>query len=313
MERNYRFAIIGVAGYIAPRHIKAVQATGNNLVAAHDISDSVGILDSYFPNAEFTTDVNYFEQLLKNNGADFLTVCTPNHFHCRHTLMGLHSGADVICEKPLALSPGEVESMVGEARKTGHKVWTILQLRLHPEIIRLKELLSKGDSGHIYDVDLSYITPRGKWYAASWKGDCNKSGGVACNIGIHFIDMLLWVFGPMESVIIHHSSPDAVAGLILLKNARVRFFLSINAAHRPSVEGINAMTPYRNLVIDNEPFDFTGGFTDLHTLSYSRIIDGSGFSIEDASGAIDVLHEINRTTACGLSGDIHPLAMQVLS
>ena len=145
MERNYRFAIIGVAGYIAPRHIKAVQATGNNLVAAHDISDSVGILDSYFPNAEFTTDVNYFEQLLKNNGADFLTVCTPNHFHCRHTLMGLHSGADVICEKPLALSPGEVESMVGEARKTGHKVWTILQLRLHPEIIRLKELVSKGD------------------------------------------------------------------------------------------------------------------------------------------------------------------------
>lgn len=310
---NRRFAIAGVGGYIAPRHIKAIKSTGNELVAAYDVCDSVGILDSYFPAADFTTDSSSFVRRLNAGDVDFLSICTPNHMHCSHTLMGLDAGTDVICEKPVALSVGEIMSMSEAARVSGRNVWVILQLRLHPEIMRLKKLVAEGAPSRIYDVDLAYITPRGKWYAASWKGDVAKSGGVACNIGIHFIDMLLWIFGPMKSVVIHHSSAESVAGLILLDRARVRFFLSIDASHRPDADGQANMTPYRNLTIDGENFDFTGGFTDLHTLSYSRILEGNGFSVEDAAGAICVLEEMNRAVACGISGDCHPLAVRAFS
>lgn len=309
-----RFAIVGAAGYIAPRHIKAIHSTGNTLVAAHDLSDSVGILDSYFPMADFTTDTALFVKRLHEGDISYLSVCTPNHLHCPYSLMGLEAGVDVICEKPVALSVAEINAISQAARESGHNVWAILQLRHHPEILKLKRRLDASPSTCSHVVDLTYITPRGKWYGASWKGDAVKSGGVVCNIGIHFIDMLLWMFGPMQDLSIHYSASDAVAGVMTLKNAYVRFFLSINASHRPVDDGSAPMSPYRNLTIDGETVDFTGGFTELHTLSYSAILNGNGFSLDDASEAIGVVEEINRQHADGLSGaHCHPYALQVLS
>ncbi len=306
-----KFAIIGVAGYIAPRHLKAMLSLKQNLVAAHDIFDSVGIIDGYYPHAYFTTEANDFRKFISTNHVDYLTICTPNHLHSEHAIMGLQSGADVICEKPLALSPDNLRQMDECQKQTGHNIYTILQLRYHPEIIRLKQLVENGDPQTIYDIDLAYITPRGKWYAASWKGDTLKSGGLIANIGIHFIDMLHWIFGKTESVTVHHSSADCSAGFLHLKKARVRYFLSINPKHRPHTAD-NPMSPYRNIIINGEKFDFTNGFTDLHTLSYSQILKGTGFSIKDASPAIDTLWTINHTAVSGFAGDYHPMVSKTI-
>lgn len=221
------------------------------------------------------------------------------------------SGADVICEKPLALNPEELLRMEECSVRTGRNLWTILQLRHHPEIIRLRQMVADGPADKVYDVDLAYITPRGKWYGASWKGDVSKSGGVVTNIGVHFIDMLNWIFGPASEVVVHHSSADCAAGFMRLSRARVRFFLSINPDHRPA-SGSRAMSAYRHLVIDGDNFDFTDGFTDLHTLSYRHILDGKGFTVSDASQAIDTLWKIRTASPSGLHGDVHPMAMELL-
>lgn len=310
LKRPQRFALIGVAGYIAPRHLKAIQSLGCDLVVAHDVFDSVGIIDRYFPQAHFTTDIDDFTNRIVTDSVEYMTVCTPNYLHCTHAIMGLECGADVVCEKPLALTPDDLDRMDACQRTTGRHIWPILQLRLHPEIERLKRLVENDNVRSIYDIDLTYITPRGNWYAASWKGDPLKSGGLAANIGIHFIDMLHWIFGPTEKAVVHHSSPDCVAGFLQLKKARVRYFLSVNYKHRPLPDN-ELMSPYRHISINGEDFNFTNGFENLHTLSYSRILAGKGFSIHDAMHSVYTLETIRRTAVTGLTGDYHPLVRKL--
>lgn len=306
IDSHQKFALIGVAGYIALRHLTAMQSLGYDLVVAHDIFDSVGMIDRYFPHAYFTTDLNDFKKHIVTNRVDNLTVCTPNCFHCTHTIMGLESGANVICEKPLTLASDDLSRMDACQHTTGRHIWPILQLRLHPEIEKLKQLVENSDPYTTYDIDLTYITPRGNWYAASWKGDPSKSGGLVANIGIHFIDMLHWIFGTAEKVIVHHLSLDCAAGFLQLKKARVRYFLSVNPKHSPLHES-NPMSPYRHITINGKDFNFTNGFTDLHTLSYDRIFAGKGFSLDDTRDSINTLETIRQATVIGLTGDYHPL------
>jgi UDP-N-acetyl-2-amino-2-deoxyglucuronate dehydrogenase len=307
------FALIGAAGYIAPRHLKAIKDTGNNLVAAYDKFDSVGIMDSFFPNTSFFTEQELFDRhctKLKGtpNQVDFVSICTPNYLHDAHMRYGMRLGADVICEKPLVLNPWNVDPLKKIEEETGRHIYTILQLRLHPSIIALKKKVEDGPKDKIYDVDLTYITSRGYWYYTSWKGDEHKSGGVATNIGVHFYDMLSWIFGAVKKNIVHVSTFDRVAGYLELEHARVRYFLSINAACLPpeAVEG--EKRTYRTLTIDGDSFEFSQGFTELHTESYRNILSGHGFGIEDARNAIQIVYDIRRTKPIGLVGDYHPLA-----
>lgn len=305
-----RFAIIGAAGYIAPRHFNAMKSLGQELTAAHDLFDSVGIIDRFFPNAYFTTDKEDFRKYISTDKVDILTVCSPNYLHCSHVILGLQTGNDVICEKPIALTPEEIQLMNDSQKHSGHNVWTILQLRVHPEIIRLRHKVETSTADNTYDIDLTYITPRGNWYAASWKGTPEKSGGLVANIGFHFIDMLNWIFGKTEKVIMHHCSYDCAAGILYLKKARVRFLLSINPKHRPNPED-NPMAPYRSIVINGNQIDFTNGFTDLHTISYDKILKGEGITTYDTLEAMETLWTINNTISIGVQGDYHPLARQI--
>ena len=307
------FAIIGVGGYIAPRHLKAIKDTGNLLVSAYDKSDSVGIMDSYFPNAAFFTEQELFDRhntKLRDQGQkiDYVSVCTPNYLHDAHTRYGLRLGADVICEKPLVLNPWNIDALQKVEERQGHKAYTILQLRLHDKIVALKKKVDEGPKDKIYDIDLTYITSRGNWYYASWKGNINKSGGVATNIGVHFYDMLSWIFGKVTKNIVHVSSHDRVAGYLELEKARVRYFLSINGDTLPpnAVEG--EKRTFRTLRIDGEEFEFSQGFTELHTKSYERILSGQGFGIEEARQCIEIVYEIRNATPIGLKGEYHPLA-----
>lgn len=308
------FALIGVGGYIAPRHLKAIKETGNTLLSAYDKNDSVGILDSYFPNAAFFTEQELFDRhntkLRDDLGKkiDFVSVCTPNYLHDAHTRYGLRLGCDVICEKPLVLNPWNIDALEKVEERQGHKAYNILQLRLHDKIRELKKSVEEGPDDHIYDIDLTYITSRGNWYYASWKGDVNKSGGIATNIGVHFYDMLSWIFGDVQKNIVNVSSHDRVAGYLELKRARVRYFLSINAATLPpnAVEG--EKHTYRTLKIDGEEFEFSQGFTELHTKSYEEILAGRGFGISEARRSIEIVYQIRNAKPIGLVGDYHPLA-----
>ncbi len=303
------FALIGVGGYIAPRHLKAIKETGNTLVSAYDKSDSVGIIDSFFPHSSFFTEQELFDRhnnYVKSTGVnlDYLTVCSPNYLHDAHTRYGLRLGCDVICEKPVVLSPWNIDALEQIEKETGHKAYTIFQLRLHPSVIELKEKIANGPKDKVYDVDLSYITPRGYWYYASWKGNVQKSGGVATNIGVHFYDMLQWVFGPVEKSVVHIATHDRVAGYLELKQARVRYFLSINGDHLP--EG--ASGSYRSITVNGEEFEFSQGFTDLHTRSYEEILAGRGFRIAEAKECIQTVYDIRHAQPVGLVGDYHPMA-----
>ena len=307
------FALIGVGGYIAPRHLKAIKDTGNLLVSAYDKSDSVGIMDSYFPNAAFFTEQELFDRhntKLRDQGQkiDYVSVCTPNYLHDAHTRYGLRLGADVICEKPLVLNPWNIDALQKVEERQGHKAYTILQLRLHDKIKALKKKVEEGPKDKIYDIDLTYITSRGNWDYASWKGNINKSGGVATNIGVHFYDMLTWIFGPVKQNIVHVASHDRVAGYLELEKARVRYFLSINGETLPpnAVEG--EKRTYRTLNIDGEEFEFSQGFTELHTKSYEEILAGRGFGIEEARPCIEIVYEIRNAKPIGLVGEYHPLA-----
>lgn len=307
------FALIGAAGYIAPRHIKAISDTGNNLVAAFDHFDSVGRLDSSFPQCNFFVEHALFDRYCNKvrggeENIDWLSICTPNYTHDAYIRYGLRLGANVICEKPVVLNPWNIDALTQVERETGHQAYTILQLRLHDKIVALKEQVDRGGRDQCYDIDLTYITSRGNWYYTSWKGDVHKSGGVATNIGVHFYDMLQWIFGPVQRNVVHVMSFDRVAGYLELRQARVRYFLSINAKCLPAEAVREGKRTYRTLKINGEEFEFSQGFTELHTKSYEEILAGRGFRIAEAKESIQIVHDIRNSTPIGLQGDYHPLA-----
>ena len=312
------FAVIGLSGYIAPRHIKAIKDTQSNLLAATDPHDNVGFLDSYYPNASFFTEYERFDRYmdkLQNNssGVDFVSVCSPNYLHDAHIKSALRWGADAICEKPLVLNPWNLDTLERLEKETGKRVWNILQLRLHPSIIALKEKIENSPASTIHEVDLTYITARGLWYYASWKGDVSKSGGIATNIGIHFFDMLTWIFGAVKSNSVQLHSHDRAAGVLELEKANVKWFLSINGDTLPKEVKERGQTTYRSITVDNQEIEFSKGFTDLHTESYKQIIAGNGFGIEEARTSINIVHDIRNQKPTGLVGDYHPLAALELS
>lgn len=307
------FGIIGVAGYIAPRHLKAIKETGNRLVVALDKSDSVGIMDSYFPQCSFYTEYERFDRFVEKikhteDRLDFVSVCTPNYLHDSHIRFGLRAGADVICEKPLVLNPWNIDALQKMEEETGKKVYNILQLRLHPAIIKWKQMVDEGPKDKIYNVDLTYITSRGLWYYTSWKGDVTKSGGVATNIGVHFYDMLSWIFGAVKENIVHIYEHDRAAGLLVFEKARVRYFLSINADTLPKEAVAAGKRTYRKMEMDGKEIEFSDGFTELHTESYKNIFSGKGFGLQDARQFIQIVHDIRNSKPIGLQGDYHPLA-----
>ena len=312
------FALIGVAGFIAPRHLQAIKDTGNRLVAAYDRFDSVGIMDRFFPDSSFFVEQELFDRhCTKLKGTqhqiDYVSVCTPNYLHDAHIRYGLRLGADVICEKPLVLNPRNVDALSKAEKESGKRIYTILQLRLHPAIIALKQKIEAGPKDKIYDVDLTYITSRGLWYYTSWKGDIRKSGGIATNIGVHFYDMLSWVFGDVKQSIVHIASHDRVAGYLELEKARIRYFLGINAENLPENAVRGEKRTYRTININGEEFEFSAGFTELHTESYKEILSGNGFGIEDARKAVEIVADIRYANPVGLQGDYHPLAGRPLA
>lgn len=305
------FTLIGAAGYIAPRHMQAIRDTQNDLVAAMDTNDSVGIIDSYFPNAAFFTEFERFDrhlEKLKRAGkkVDYVSICSPNYLHDAHIRFGLRYGADVICEKPIVLNPWNIDALEELEKETGNHVYNILQLRLHPSIIALKEKVAAAPKDKIFEFDLTYITSRGTWYYTSWKGNTEKSGGIATNIGVHFYDMLQWVFGPVKENIVHIHTHDRAAGYFEFEKAKVRWFLSINAETLPEDVRAKGKRTYRSINIEGEELEFSDGFTDLHTLSYRDILSGGGFRIGEARAAIEIVHHIRTSTPIGLVGDYHP-------
>ncbi|MDH5400375.1 MAG: Gfo/Idh/MocA family oxidoreductase, partial [Cyclobacteriaceae bacterium] len=307
------FALIGAAGYIAPRHMKAIKETGNNLVAALDPNDSVGIIDSYFPEADFFTEFERFDRHIEKLGRqgtklDYVSICSPNYLHDAHIRFALRHGADAICEKPLVLNPWNVDALGEIEKETGQRVYNILQLRVHPSIIKLKNKIDNGPADKIYDVDLTYLTSRGNWYYTSWKGDVTKSGGIASNIGVHFYDMLTWIFGDVKANIVHVHEHDRAGGFLELEKARVRWFLSINEDMLPDDVKTKGQRTYRSITIEGEELEFSGGFTDLHTLSYEEIIKGNGYGLEAPRKAIEIVHDIRHKKPEGLKGDYHPLS-----
>jgi UDP-N-acetyl-2-amino-2-deoxyglucuronate dehydrogenase len=306
------FALIGLAGYIAPRHLQAIRDTKNNLVAALDRFDTVGILDSYFPSADFFTEFERFDRHLdkqrrQGKKIDYVSICTPNYLHDSHIRFALRHQADAICEKPLVLNPWNVDALGEIEKETGKKIFTILQLRLHPSIIALKKQIEEGPKDKIHDVDLTYMTSRGHWYHMSWKGDVNKSGGIATNIGIHFFDMLSWVFGSVRKNTVHHFTNDSAGGFLELERARVRWFLSINYDHIPAEIRAKGKRTYRSLTMEGQDIEFSDGFTDLHTLSYQHILTGNGFGLKDARPSIQTVYEIRNQAPSPLLGDYHPI------
>jgi UDP-N-acetyl-2-amino-2-deoxyglucuronate dehydrogenase len=309
------FALIGAAGYIAPRHMQAVKATGNRLVAAMDPSDSVGVIDSYFPEASFFTEFERFDRHLDklrrrgdSEAADYIAICSPNYLHDSHMRFALRAGADAICEKPLVLNPWNIDGLVEIEEATGHRINTILQLRVHPAIIALRErVAAEAAAGRKHDVDLTYITSRGLWYLHSWKGDEKKSGGIATNIGVHFFDMLHFIFGGIQANVVHLNEPTRAGGYLEYERARVRWFLSVDAKDLPEAQQASGQRTYRSITIDGEEIEFSGGFTDLHTRSYELILQGQGFGLEENRCAITTVTHIRNAAPAALTGDYHPM------
>ncbi|MDR0618462.1 MAG: Gfo/Idh/MocA family oxidoreductase [Bacteroidales bacterium] len=291
------FALTGVAGFIAPRHLKAIKETNGSLLVCHDLFDSVGILDSYFPCCSFTSSFEEFEKYLEAGNIDYLSICTPNHVHKKHTISGVQYGCDIICEKPLVLNSSDIYSLQEESEQYGRKIFTILQLRLHPAIIALREKVLSAGSDKRFDVDLKYITMRGQWYHASWKGDTSRSGGLATNIGIHFFDMLLWIFGAVQDIEIVTSAPDVVSGVLNLEKADVKFLLSVNGKYLPAAAVEAGKRTFRSLSMEKTEIEFSNGFDDLHTESYRKILAGQGFTIKDARPSIELVERIRNITA----------------
>ena len=307
------FALIGAAGYIAPRHMQAIKATGNHLVAAMDPNDSVGIIDSHFPDADFFTEFERFDRhidKLRRAGSEkkinYVSICSPNYLHDSHMRFALRSGADAICEKPLVLNPWNIDGLLDMERETGQKVNTILQLRVHPAIIALREKVQKEKRSTKHEVDLTYITSRGHWYLQSWKGDIKKSGGIATNIGVHFFDMLHFIFGPLQENKVHFVSDTKSGGYLEYENARVRWFLSVDFEDVPAAQREAGQRTYRSITVDGDEIEFSGGFTDLHNRSYEEILAGRGFGLEENRVAIQTVSNIRNATPLGLTGEYHP-------
>ncbi len=292
-----KFALIGAAGYIAPRHMKAIKDTGNDLVAAFDPYDGVGIMDSHFPNADFFTEFERFDRHIdklrrQGNPIDFVSICSPNYLHDAHMRFGLKAGCNVICEKPLVLNPWNIDSLVEIEKETGKKIYTILQLRLHPSIIALREKVLNSPKDKVFNVDLKYITSRGKWYHRSWKGEIQKSGGIATNIGVHFFDMLTWIFGDVkENNVIQHTD-DIAQGNLVLDKANVNWFLSIDYNQIPEEVRNQGKRTFRTLNMEGEEIEFSDGFTELHTHSYQNILNGVGFGVTETKKAIEIVSAI---------------------
>ncbi|SLN74436.1 UDP-N-acetyl-2-amino-2-deoxy-D-glucuronate oxidase [Falsiruegeria litorea R37] len=309
------FALIGAAGYIAPRHMKAIADTGHKLVAALDPNDSVGIIDSHFPEAYFFTEFERFDRhidKLRRSGAsqlDYISICSPNYLHDSHMRFALRSGADAICEKPLVLNPWNIDGLIEMENDTGRKINTILQLRVHPSIIALREKIRKSPKDSKHEVDLTYITSRGRWYLQSWKGTTDKSGGIATNIGVHFFDMLHFLFGDLQDNVVHLNEPTKAAGYLEYEHARCRWFLSLDVGDVPAEARATGQRTYRSITIDGEEIEFSGGFTDLHTLSYQEILKGRGFGVEENRVAIQTVSAI-RDLPTQRSGEIHPFVSQ---
>lgn len=308
------FSLIGAAGYIAPRHLKAIKETNNNLLAALDRFDSVGVMDSYFPNADFFVEFERFDRHIdklkfeQGIKIDYTSICTPNYLHDSHIRQALRAGSDAICEKPLVLNPWNIDSLKKVERNTGNRIWNILQLRVHPSILALKEKVEKGPKDKGYDIDLTYLTSRGHWYYTSWKGDIQKSGGIATNIGVHFFDMLGWIFGSVKNNRVHIHEHDRASGFIQFERANVRWFLSINEDMLPAHIIEKGQRTYRSISIEGEELEFSGGFTDLHTTSYEGILSGDGYGIEETRQAIQIVHDIRVSPPASFSGDYHPMA-----
>ena len=305
------FGLIGAAGYIAPRHMKAIKDTENLITVALDRFDSVGIIDKYFPEAKFFVEPERFDRFLfktksTENKVDYISICSPNYLHDAHIRLALRNDAHAICEKPLVLNPWNILALEELEKETEKKIFNILQLRLHPSIYELKKKIDQGPNDKIYDIDLSYLTSRGNWYNISWKGDLNKSGGIATNIGVHFFDMLTWIFGEVKNNIIHFLDKDKAAGFLELKKARVRWFLSINKSYIPKKIQEQGSQTYRSIIINGKEIEFSGGFTDLHTLSYEQILLGNGFDLKQALPSIKLVHDIRNSIPIGLKGDYHP-------
>ena len=296
------FALIGAAGYVASRHLKAIKDTNNMLLAALDKNDSVGVIDSYFPEASFFVEFERFDRHIEklkreqDVSLDYVSICTPNYLHDAHIRMALRSGAHAICEKPLVLNPWNIDALQAIEKETGRRIYTILQLRHHQAILDLKKKVENAPEDKVFDVDLTYLTSRGKWYYTSWKGDESKSGGIASNIGVHFFDMLGWVFGELKENIVYQHSHDRASGYLIFEKAKVKWFLSINYELIPQEIKEKGQRTYRSITVDGEEVEFSGGFTELHTESYKHILNGTGFGLEDARKSIEIVHEIRNAT-----------------
>jgi len=306
------FGLIGVAGYIAVRHLKAIKDTGNILLASLDHFDSVGLLDSYFPKSDFFVEFERFDRhfdKLKRSGTriDYVSICSPNYLHDSHIRFALRHGADAICEKPIVQKPWNVDALQVIENETGHKIYTVLQLRLHPKIVELRNKILNGPKDKVYDVDLTYITSRGNWYYISWKGDIQKSGGVATNIGVHFFDMLGWIFGEVKNNVVNISEYNKAGGYLELKNARVRWFLSLDFNDIPREFREKGQRTFRSIVVEGDEIEFSEGFTDLHTATYREIIEGRGFGLDQARQSVNTVYTIRNARPIGLQGNYHPI------
>jgi UDP-N-acetyl-2-amino-2-deoxyglucuronate dehydrogenase len=313
-SRTTRFALIGAGGYIAHRHMKAIKETGGLLATAFDPNDSVGVMDSYFPDAHFFTEFERFDRHIdklrrRGEGIDYASICSPNYLHDAHMRFALRSGAHAICEKPIVLNPWNIDALEDLCRETDRTISTILQLRLHPAIIALRE--KYRDIRSTVEVDIAYITSRGRWYHQSWKGDESKSGGIATNIGVHFFDMLSWIFGKQRASTVYLRTADAASGILELEHARVRWFLSINADHLPDEQKAKGQRTYRSIQIGGDAVEFSEGFTDLHTVSYREILEGRGFPVSASRPAIEMVHSIRHAEPKGLHADSHPFCRRV--
>ena len=309
---SYNFALIGVGGYIAVRHLKAIKETGNKLVAALDINDSVGIIDSYFPDADFFVEFERFDRHIdklrrKGTRVDYISICSPNYLHDSHIRFALRSQSHAICEKPLVLNPWNYEGLADFEKETGKKVFNILQLRLHPSIRALREKILAGPKDKIYDIDLSYITSRGNWYHYSWKGNIQKSGGIATNIGIHFFDMLIWIFGDVKENVTHLLECDKASGYLELERARVRWYMSVDDKDLPADIKKKGQRTYRSITVDGNEIEFSDGFADLHTQTYRQILDGNGYGLEESKKSIEMVYDIRNAEPAGKTGMHHPM------
>ena len=314
------FALIGAAGYIAPRHMKAIKDTGNNLIAALDPADSVGILDRYFHDVDFFTEFERFDRhvdlLQRKDDSDavhYVSICSPNYLHDAHIRFALRSGAHAVCEKPLVLNPWNLDALEDVAQTYKNKIYNLLQLRVHPAIVQLKQDMEQKDrNGKKAEIDLTYITSRGKWYFYSWKGQSEKSGGVATNIGVHFFDALIWIFGKVLHTEVHYADDKKIGGFLELEHANIRWFLSLDKKDLPTQVAETGAATYRNISIDNHEVEFSQGFTDLHTIVYQQILDGQGFSVADARPSIELVYNIRNAKATGIKGYYaHPLIYKI--